>query len=93
MMEDNFVVKALLKEGFFIKSSSHNSIKLENKNNIRFKMIDYGDGDKGLYSDFTKYVEFGDVSFLFISFRGYNKLLKNYEKTLKYLETWEILNN
>lgn len=86
MLKDTSVVKALLKEGFFIISSSPYSIKLENNEGIKFHIIDCEEGDENTSAEFTKYIEIGDVSFISINLRGYSQILNEWEKCLKYLK-------
>ncbi len=83
MLRDTSVVKALLKEGFFIKYETTSRLVLEHKKDISFS-IDVG--SRGVVSNFTKYLEIGDVSFISISYKSYSQLLNNFEKDLKFIE-------
>lgn len=86
MLLNTFVVKALLKEGFFIEYTSPYSLKLRNNEGIKFHIIDCKEGDENTSAEFTKYIEIGDVSFISINLRGYNQILNEWEKCLKYLQ-------
>lgn len=86
MLLNTFVVKALLKEGFFIEYTSPYSLKLRNNEGIKFHIIDCKEGDENISAEFTKYIEIGDVSFISINLRGYSQILNEWEKCLKYLK-------
>ena len=84
MLKDTSVVKALLKEGFFIKYEMLFKLVLENKEGITFSMDE--NSHEEVVSNFTKYLEIGDVSFISISYENYSQLLNNFEKDLKFIK-------
>lgn len=90
MLQNTSVVKALIKEGFFIEYSSSYSLKLINNERIKFHIIDCGEGDIYTSAEFTKYIEIGDVSFISINLNGYSQILNEWEKALNYLRNAPI---
>lgn len=83
-MKETAVVKALLKEGFFISKDSKKHVVLKNKENITISLLDYG--DDFVHSSIQKDLEVGDASFVNISYTSYEKFLRNWEKDLNFIK-------
>lgn len=83
-MKDTAIVKALLKEGFFISKDTYKHIVLKSKDGIEISMLNYG--SDFIHSVIQKDLEVGDASFVNISYTSYEKFLRNWEKDLKFIK-------